>query len=130
MRSSLILFVLFLAAGCGPSARELREQTLSTLNLQADRWEGGKDFSTTAMDAYGRPVSCSVKKTTLNYVLEVRSAGPDGLPRNSDDIVVSRSERHGETSVAEEAGKAAKTITRGAVQGLKEEFRLGRGDKK
>ena len=111
MRLSLIALVTILCfvCGCGPSARELRERTLSTLNTEADRWDGGKTFNTTATDAYGRPVAASVEKTTFHHVLEVRSNGPDGLPKNSDDITVTRTKPHGETTFTEEAAKATET---------------------
>jgi hypothetical protein len=113
--------------GCGPSARELREATLSTLNVEADRWDGGKAFVTTASDAYGRPLEAKVEKGTLNYTLEVRSFGPDGLPKNSDDIVVHRSKRHGESSIADEAAKGAETIAAGASSGVVKGIKKGLG---
>jgi hypothetical protein len=120
-------------AGCGPSAQELQEQTLSILNTEADRWEGGKEFPTTAMDAYSRPLTASVDKGTLSYTLEVRSTGPDGLYKNSDDIVVTRSKRHGNSSIAEEAAKAVEAVARGAtsgtVKGIRKGLGLGGGDK-
>ena len=125
--------VLFLAVGCGPSAHELREQTLSTLNTEADRWDGGNQFQTTALDAYGRPLSTSVEKTTLTYYLEVRSFGPDGLPKNGDDIVVTRSKPHGETTLTEQAAKAVESIAEGGasgtIKGIKKGLGLG-GEKK
>jgi hypothetical protein len=125
MRSGFAL-ALLVVAGCGPSATELREQTLSTLNTEADRWEGGKDFATTATDAYGRPLTVSVEKGLLSYTLELRSSGADGLPKNSDDVVVTRSKRHGETTLTEEAAKGAEAIaagvSSGAVKGVKKAF--------
>ena len=135
MRRTLAFLLLFpfIASGCGPSATELRERTLSVLNTEADRWDGGKDFATTATDAYGRPLSCMVTKTTLNYVLEIRSLGPDGLPKNSDDIVVTRSKPHNETSLTKEAAKATESIAEGGasgiVKGIKKGLGIG-GDKK
>ena len=109
------------------------EQTQSLLNTEADRWDGGKNFTTTAADAYGRPLSSTIEKTTLHYVLEIRSAGPDGLPKNTDDIVVSRSKHHGEGSIAGEAAKAAESVAGGAasgtIKGIKKGLGLG-GDKK
>jgi hypothetical protein len=92
----LTCFAVLLLAGCGP---DRREQTISTLNLEADKWHGGKDFTTTAVDAYGRPITAQVEKGTFSYTLELRSSGPDGLPKNSDDIVVTRSKPHGEGTV-------------------------------
>lgn len=134
----LFLSIICLAAvafGCGPSAGELREKTLSVLNTEADRWDGGKTFSTNAADAYGQPLTCTVNKTTLDYVLELRSSGPDGLPKNSDDIVVTRSKRHNETSLTEEAAKTvegiSKAATSGIIKGVKKGLSSGgRGDKK
>jgi hypothetical protein len=136
MRSILIALaaVGFLAGGCGPSARELRERTLSTLNTEADRWDGGKTFDTAEVDAYGRPLTATVEKTTLNYELELRSNGPDGLPKNSDDIVVHRSKRHGETTLTEEAAKATEALTgaaaSGTIKGIRKGLGLGAGEKK
>lgn len=115
--------------GCGP---DYREQTLSILNVEADRWDGGADFTTTATDAYGRPVSATVEKHTLSYVLKLRSTGPDGLPKNTDDIVVRRSERHGETTISGEASKAGETIAEGVasgtIKGIKKELGFGKKD--
>ncbi len=134
MMRSPVLFTLLLVVGCGPSAHELQEQTLSTLNAEAERWDGGKNFATTATDAYGRPLTCSVEKGTLNYVLEVRSSGPDGLPKNGDDIVVTRSKRHGESSITEEAAKFTEGVAGGAasgtIKGIKKGLNLGGGAKK
>jgi hypothetical protein len=136
MRLSLIALVaiLFSICGCGPSARELRERTLSTLNTEADRWDGGKTFDTKALDAYGRPVTASVDKTTFHNVLEVRSSGPDGLPKNSDDITVTRAKPHGETTFTEEAAKATEALTgaaaSGAVKGVRKGLGLGAGKEK
>lgn len=135
-RSIVPLMVLAtLSSGCGPSASELRERTLSVLNTEADRWDGGEKFTTTATDAYGNPLTSNLKKTTLDYVLEIRSNGPDGLPKNSDDIVVTRSMRHGKTSIAEEAAKAVEKIssgtTSGIIKGVKKGLGAGgRGEKK
>ena len=132
-RTSILLAVVALA-GCAPSERELRERTLSTLNVEADRWDGGKSFETTASDAFGRPLFSNVKKGMLNYDLEVRSSGPDGLPKNHDDIVVHRSKRHGESSITEEASKFAEGFASGTasgtIAGLKKGLGLGDSEKK
>jgi len=124
LASGLAFFSLALLSGCGPSATELREKTLSTLNTVADTWDGGPDFKTTATDAYGKPVVATVTKGILNYDLELRSHGPDGLPKNSDDIVVHRAKPHGESTVHKEIEKASESVglggVRGIVQGAKE----------
>ena len=117
--------LLLLLFGCGPSGHELRERTLSTLNTEADRWDGGKDFATTALDAYDQPISATVTKGTLNFVLALRSTGPDKLPKNSDDIVVSRSKSHGETTMTEEAAKVAERVSTGAASGVVKGIKKG-----
>lgn len=131
----LLVCLTVIPFGCGPSANELGEKTLSVLNTEADRWDGGKTFTTVATDAYGLPLTCTVKKTTLDYVLELRSNGPDGLPKNSDDIVVTRSKRHNETSITEEAAKTVEDVSKaaasGIIKGVKKGLRSGgRGEKK
>lgn len=127
MKWLLLVGLAFLGTGCGPSARELREQTLSVLNVEADRWGGGKEFATTATDAYGRPLSSSVEKTTFDYVLSVRSAGPDGLTKNHDDIVVTRRKSHGETTLTGEATKAVESVAGGAASGTIKGIKKGLG---
>jgi hypothetical protein len=131
MRRSVVPLVLLvaLACGCGPSEAQLREQTLSVLNTEADRWDGGKQFATTAADGYGRPLTWKVEKTMLDYVLEVRSHGPDGLPKNSDDIVVTRRRPHGETTLTREASRVVESVSSaaagGVIRGIKKEVGLG-----
>ena len=125
------MLALVLLMGCGDGQR--KEQTVSILNLEADRWEGGKEFVSSAQDAYGREVVASVSKGMLNYNLELRSAGPDGLFKNSDDIVVTRSKRHEETTLTKEAAKSAGAISEsigeggasGAIKGIKKGIGLG-----
>jgi hypothetical protein len=114
----LVVAIVLAVAGCGPSERELREQTLSTLNVEADTWQGDRNFATTATDAYGRPISATVEKGTFSYTLEIRSHGPDGLPKNGDDIVVTRRKSHGEG-----------TVTGVVVDDIKKGLKLG-GEKK
>ena len=115
---TFMLAALALLTGCGPSAKELREQTLSTLNTVADTWDGAADFKTTATDAYGQPLIATVSKGVLNRELELRSLGADGLPKNSDDVVVRRSKAHGATTVHQEIEKASESIGRGGVRGV------------
>ena len=129
-----IALPMILIVGCGPSARELRERTLSVLNTEADRWDGSKDFATTATDAYGHSVSVHIEKGILNHTLEIRSNGPDGLPKNSDDIVVTRTKRHGESSITDQAAKVtegvASGVASGTIKGIKKGLGLGGDDKK
>lgn len=136
MRCSFLplMFLAVIISGCGPSASELREKTLSILNTEADRWDGSKKFATSADDAYGRPLSWKIEKTTLDNILEIRSDGPDGLPKNSDDIVITRHKRHNETSLTEEAAKIAEDVskgtTSGVIKGVKKGFGLDRKNEK
>lgn len=106
--------------GCMPgiSSYELRERSLSALNLEADRWNGQAVFVPQATDAYGRPVFAAVTKGPVNYTLELRSAGPDGLPKNNDDIVVTRTQPHGESTYTQEASKSVEEIASGAASGM------------
>ena len=62
--------------------RELRERTLSVLNTEADRWDGGKDFATSATDAYGRSVSASIEKGILNYRWRCGPTAQTGFPEH------------------------------------------------
>jgi hypothetical protein len=134
MRLAAMLLLLgstTLLAGCGPSTRELREKTISTLNTAADAWDGGPDFKTDATDAYGNPIVATVSKRLLNRVLEVRSYGPDGLPKNTDDITVTRQKAHGETTVNQELETGSESIGRGGARGIIEGIREGlKGDGK
>jgi hypothetical protein len=137
MRIAFALLCACAVGGCGPSDGEMRERTLSILNTEADRWDGGKSFETSVVDAYGRPISARVEKGLMYYVLEVRSNGRDGLLKNTDDIEVTRSKRHGESVVSDEAirdvGKVSSGVTSGAtsgvIEGIKEGFGLGRKNK-
>jgi hypothetical protein len=132
--SIFLLGATMVLTGCGPSAKALREQTISTLNTTADAWDGGPDFKTDATDAYGNPVVAKVSKGLLNYVLEVRSHGPDGLPKNSDDISVSRQKRHGDTTINEEVERGSESVGRGGdrgiIQGIKQGIQGAGNDKK
>lgn len=125
-----IALTAIIVSGCGPSASELRERTLSLLNTEADRWDGGKDFATSAVDPYGQPLTGQVEKGVIYNVLEVRSNGPDALPKNNDDIVVTRSKNHGEFSITENVKKGTAAVSSGmvsgAIEGTKEGLGFGR----
>ena len=111
------LCVAVLCNGCGPSAEELREQTLSSLNVEADRWDGEADFKTAATDAYGRPLTTNLSKGRYDYILTVRSAGPDGLPKNSDDHVVERQRPHEERTISGDIHSGVKSLAGGVAEG-------------
>jgi hypothetical protein len=112
---TLLIGLLLLTTGCGPSKRE---QTLSTLNTVADSWDGGPDFKTDATDAWGKELTAKVNKGLLHYDLELRSSGADGLPKNSDDVVVHRHKRHGETTVNQELERGSESVGRGGARGI------------
>ncbi len=126
MRNCVIPGLMLFAAGCGPSAYE---RTLSVLNIAADDWDGDPDYTVTGQDAGGHPLHSEIEKTTLNHVLTIPSSGPDGLLKNSDDIIVVRRERHGESTLTREAAKATgsviKSAASGAVRGIKEGIGFG-----
>lgn len=119
-----------LIVGCGETQRERRERTLSILNVEADKWDGGPKFETGIVDSYGQPVSAKVEKKKLDFVLELRSNGPDMLPQNRDDIRVTRSKRHGGTTLTKEAANAAEEITTGIGSGLVKGIKKGLAGKK
>ena len=80
---------------------------MSTLNTEADRWDGGigrddRDRRYGHGDRPGRQGAAELRPGG-------RSNGPDGLPKNTDDIVVTRSKKHGKTTLSKEA-KAAETV--------------------
>ena len=87
------IFVLLLStgvSGCGPTEQELRERTESRLK-ESVKWWGGGNYQPNLKDAYGRDVLSTVKVDDLGVsVLELRSAGPDGVLHTEDDIVVIR----------------------------------------
>lgn len=70
-----------------------------------------------------------MEKNTFSFELTVRSIGPDGLPKNHDDITVTRRKPHGETTLTKEAAKSAEEIAAGAAKGIKKGLGFG-GDKK
>jgi hypothetical protein len=128
MQRALLVVGLLALAGCqGPSARELKEETLSTFNVEADRWRGEPNYQSSFADAWGQGITTTVGKGPVHYTLEMRSRGPDGLPKNSDDIAVTRSWRHGESTLSKEAAKAAKEVASGAASGTMKGIKKGLG---
>lgn len=111
--------------GCGNNAHKLNQQTLSILNIEADKWDGGASFSTNALDSYGSNITSAVEKDAVNYTLELRSNGPDKLPKNNDDIIVSRIKRHGESTYTKEASKSIKAGFEAATGGTIDAIKKG-----
>lgn len=113
-----ILLLGAIGLGYGLWDRAKREQTRSTVNVEADRWSGGPTFHTAASDAYGHPLTSRIEKGILNFNLEVRSNGPDGLPKNLDDIVATRGKPHGESSLTDVTAKVTAGAVRGGISGI------------
>lgn len=126
---AVAVLVSALVGGCAPglSSYQLRERSLSALNLEADRWNGQAVFVSQVSDAYGRPVFATITKGPVNYTLELRSAGADGLPKNSDDLVVTRVRPHGESSYTGEAAKSVEEVASGAASGVIKGIKKGFG---
>lgn len=118
----LLLALAFGFTGCGPQGptpKELREQTKSVLNVQADSWKGELDFKPTAVDAYGNPLNVKVTNSKYDTHLTLSSSGPDGLPSNSDDITVYRSFRHTQPEpLSKTVDKGAESLTHGLFKGV------------
>lgn len=108
----VVALVLLGIVGCG---RAEYQKTLSVVNTEADRWDGDAKFTSEMLDAYGNRLQCKITKGPLNYVLEVRSTGADGLPKNDDDIFVEREKSH--TTFTEKSGKFMERVTEGAASG-------------
>jgi ribosomal protein S10 len=98
-----------------------RQRAMSDLNTIADTWDGQENPPLTdKLDPWGKPYTVSVNKGSLNFLMTVRSSGPDGLPQNEDDITVGRSRRHGETTINKEVERGGASLTRGLTKGIKE----------
>ena len=77
------------------------------------------------MDPWGHPVICEFNKS--QSTLELRSAGPDGLPYTKDDIVVTRTYKKAFHKLMEEnAESLMRGLTRGSVGGAREGLREGK----
>lgn len=109
----------------------LLQKAYSDLNVIADTWDGKTDPPKTdgKVDPWLHPYAVDIGKTPLSNELVVRSNGPDGLPRNADDVYVRRYVRHGETTINKEAERGVASLTRGLMKGLKEGL-LGEPKKK
>ena len=110
-----------------PSAPSATSNSYSTIPTQITTT--GSYFAVTEFLYRLETLPRAVKVTGLTL-----GPGPDGLAKNTDDIVVTRSKQHGESSLTEEAAKAVEAVTEGAasgaVKGIKKGFSLSGGDKK
>jgi hypothetical protein len=122
-RFFLLAATLAALSGCGPNKSEVAR---SELNQQADKWDGGEKFAAEGTDPWGEPYTGRVDKGVAYYTLTLRSNGPDKLPQNRDDVVVTRTHKHTPLSDAaapavEKLGEAAgKGLGRGGVSGIRE----------
>jgi hypothetical protein len=100
MKRLILAVALFALVGCGPTLYELKQRTTSDLNVIAQEWDGKANPPDLKgrLDPWGNQYQAAVTKEKLNYKLSVRSPGPDRLPYNSDDLVVTRQAAHGETT--------------------------------
>jgi hypothetical protein len=133
MKRFLILGVALAAlTGCGPDKSEVAR---SELNQLADKWDGAEKFAAEGNDPWGQAYTAQVDKGAAYYTLTLRSNGPDKLPQNRDDVVVTRMHKHtplGEAAApaVEKIGEAAgKGVGRGAISGIREGLFGKKGDK-
>ena len=86
--------------------RELAGHTAAAGRLRLPAGDRAEDGSVTlaASDAWGRPLRAEIDNALFGQTLRIRSAGPDGLLLNDDDIVAS--EYRKSESVAEAVGGA------------------------
>ena len=106
-----------------PTMAQKKEQTISILNTIADNWNGDEKTPelNSAIDPWGHPIQAVVKKESYFYTLEVWSNGPDGLQKNSDDLIVTRTKQHKEIlpTVNKELEKTSSSISSGIIQGIR-----------
>jgi hypothetical protein len=130
MKNILLIISILLFSGCGETAKQKKERTISQLTTIATGWNGKADPPSTNgfLDAWNNPIQAKVKKGHFNYVLEVWSNGPDGLSGNHDDIVFFTKQSHGETSVNKEIEKTGASLSRGIAKGIRQGWRKGSED--
>jgi hypothetical protein len=92
--------------------------------------QDGQPISTEGMeqnDPWGRPIICEYTKEEKRNVLELRSAGRDGLPYTKDDIVVTKvypkAGKPFHKLMEENAESLMRGLTRGGVGGAREGMR-------
>jgi hypothetical protein len=76
-------------------------------------------------DPWGRPVEVVYEHGSLYDTLTVRSAGADGLHHTDDDLSESRRSVNAK-GAARQTGEAAKEVTRGLFQGIRDGWRRGK----
>jgi hypothetical protein len=133
---TIAVFALALAAfGCGPDRVKITKSRVETL---AADWDGTDTYKPDPQsDAWGKRIAVKAGKDDTHYHLSVRSAGADGLPHTSDDIVATREVRHkslasqASGAVSEISGAATRGATKGAFQGVRDgvDGLLGRDEK-
>lgn len=83
--------ITLILIGCRSENRDLERHTQAMLQIAADRWDGGEDFSPRASDAFGRPLTFDLREEAGERILVLRSSGPDGKPNTDDDLLLVRS---------------------------------------
>ncbi|MBY0359657.1 MAG: hypothetical protein K2W82_16755 [Candidatus Obscuribacterales bacterium] len=116
---ALFLVAAALCTGCsrGPSKQDIASSQVGVL---IDKEFEEKTFldegKTGQIDPWGQEISWLLKESTFGYTLEVRSAGPDQLPKTRDDIFRTKGIRTGEGM----SERLAKGLSRGTIRGIKE----------
>mgnify|MGYP001603291918 CR=1 FL=1 len=109
----LTLLIVILCIGCGPSKRDV---ATSRINQIAHEWTGNLNFKVEENDPWGNAYQSKIEKGSMNYVLEIRSSGPDGLPFTRDDLVAQSFSNHSDFSKV--LGKDAENIAEGTMKGI------------
>lgn len=129
--------------GCGPSAAEIKRQeekeareklradtqrALSQVRTVAEKLDGNladdglfkQDAPISETDPWGHEIAVVYRKNNdISTTLIVRSAGPDGLPNNADDIAVQKT-RFRKDATKQQIEETTRGLTRGAFGGMVE----------
>jgi hypothetical protein len=144
--TGMVLLVAFLVVwegyhhfqGDTPSKKTQAKSQLEVMIRKLDKaheeMKYGKDIFAeisleSQVDPWGNKLICDFMKGEKKNVLELRSAGPDGLPYTDDDIVVKKEYVKDQTTLSKrvEAGVESfmRGLTRGSVGGAREGMREG-----
>jgi hypothetical protein len=119
----MIKFIVPILALCliGCSNKEKIDAAKSQATTIAVTWENGddsklnKDHTIDDIDPWGNKYIWIIHKLPwrdARFMIDIRSAGPDGVMYTRDDIIVSR--------IKQEESKAVRKITKDAVIGIRE----------
>jgi hypothetical protein len=118
-----------LSGGCGPTRADIAKSRTREL---AEMWDGSLEYEIDEMDPWGRSYKTKIEKGPVNYHLEIRSCGYDGLPYTKDDITATKVVNH--TAFSKAVGQGLENIGegagRGTARGIVEGVREGKSGKK